>query len=213
MMRRFGAGAQIPATAFAAVAIWCALGFAVRASGAAPTETTSENIVANGDFEQADVRGSLRPAGWYYVQQARFVDVEGASGGGRFLRFENSVPGRAAQAQQHARLDGRRVHAIDVSAVVSTRDVEPGQALAEQAAVQVHFYDADDIEIAQEMLGPWGGTRASTRESTRMAVPERTRLMLVEIGLRGATGRADFDNVQIVPVEQNPTALPRRIGK
>jgi hypothetical protein len=195
------------------VAIGCALAIAARAIVAAPTEASNESIVANGDFEQADARDCSRPAAWYYVQQAHLVDGAGAIGGGQFLRFENSVPGRAAQAQQHVRLDGRQVRAIDVTAAVATHDVEPGQALAEQAAVQIHLYDADDIEIGQETLGPWAGTRVSARESTRMAVPERTRLMLVEIGLRGATGRADFDDVQIVPAAQNPTALPRRISK
>jgi protein-L-isoaspartate(D-aspartate) O-methyltransferase len=212
-MRRIAPGSQTPATVFGVVIIWCALTVVSRAVLAAPTGAASESIVANGDFEQADARERSRPAGWYYVQQAQLVDDDGAIGGGRFLRFENRVPGRAAQAQQHVRLDGRQVRAIDVSAIVATRDVEPGQALAEQAAVQIHFYDADDVEIGAETLGPWAGTRASTRESTRIGVPERTRLMLVEIGLRGATGRADFDDVQIVPAEQNPTALPRRISK
>ncbi len=110
------------------------------------------------------------------------------------------------------RLDGREVRAIEVSAAIATRDVEPGQTFAERAAVRLYFYDEDDIEIRQEVFGPWTGTRGWTRETSRIAVPGRTRLLLIEIGLGGATGSADFDDVQIVPAPVNPSALPRRIG-
>jgi protein-L-isoaspartate(D-aspartate) O-methyltransferase len=79
--------------------------------------------------------------------------------------------------------------------------------------VRIHFYDADDVEIGLETLGPWAGTKSWSRETAHFAVPERTRLILIEVGLAGATGTADFDDVQILPAPQNPTALPRRIGK
>ncbi|HVU86794.1 MAG TPA: hypothetical protein VHD36_05705 [Pirellulales bacterium] len=197
----------------AAIVVCCALVVAAPLGADTPAASNDENLISNGNFEQLAPRESSRPAGWYFVQQAQRVEADGAPRGRHFLRFDNAVPGRAARAQQHVRLDGREVRAIDVSAVVATRDVEPGQALAERPAVRVSFYDEDDIELGQEVLGPWSGTRDWSRDSSRIVVPGRARLMLVEIGLGGGTGRADFDDVQVVPAAQNPTALPRRIGK
>jgi protein-L-isoaspartate(D-aspartate) O-methyltransferase len=170
-------------------------------------------LVKNGNFEDSAPGEPSHPAGWYYVQQAVLVEAKDAPAGRRFLRFTNDVPGRTAQAQQHVRIDGREVRAIEVAASVAVQSVAPGQSLPERAGVRIHFYDADDVEVGLETLGPWAGTKSWSRETARFAVPERTRLILVEVGLAGATGTADFDDVQILPALQNPTALPRRIGK
>jgi protein-L-isoaspartate(D-aspartate) O-methyltransferase len=171
------------------------------------------SLVKNGSFEESAPGELSHPAGWYYVQQAALVEAKDAAAGRRFLRFTNDVPGRTAQAQQHVRIDGRDVRAILVAASVAVQSVAPGQSLPERAGVRIHFYDADDVEIGQETLGPWAGSKSWSRETARFAVPERTRLILIEVGLAGATGTADFDDVQILLAPQNPTALPRRIGK
>jgi len=165
-------------------------------------------LVANGSFEELASNDPTRPAGWYYLQQGCVVEAAQASAGARFLRFTNHVPGRVAQLQQHIKLDGSKVRALDVAVDVALRDVAPGQSLAERPAVRLFFYDADDAEIGQELLGPWGGTQPWSHEATRVTVPVKTQLLLVVVGLGGATGEVDFDRLAITPATINPTALP-----
>ncbi len=196
----------------------CCLVIVARGMGGMTERAAAEDpapraIVINGDFEDRAADDAKCPARWYYLQQGTLLDANDAPSGQRFLRFSNATPGRTAQAQQHVRLDGREVRSIDVAVSVALHAVSPGQALAERPSVRIHFYDADDADLGQETLGPWAGTMAWSRETSRLAVPERTRLILIEVGLAGATGTADFDDLQIVAAPHNPTVLPKRIGK
>ncbi len=187
-------------TAFCLVAATCARG--------AEPATSDDSLVVNGSFEELAEQDPARPADWYYLQQGHVVTDSGAPEGRRYLRFANDVPGRSALAQQHFKLNGRDVRALDVAVEVALRGVAPGQSLAERPAVRLYFYDADDAEIGQAMLGPWAGTQPWGSEATRVVVPAKTELLLVVIGLGGATGVADFDRLTIVPATINPSALP-----
>ena len=155
--------------------------------------------------------GFLAGAGWHgLAPAARAVNI-GLSlpGSSRQYGWRNGTPFSLGVASGAPRPDG---FTLWTRLAPDPLLAEAGQGSGSDLGLAGLSSNADDIEIGQEMLGPWGGTRERARESMRMTVPERTRLMLVEIGLRGATGRADFDDVQVVPAAQNPTALPRRIG-
>ena len=168
-------------------------------------------VVLNGSFEDSATVDGPRPAGWYFLRQAELVEDPRAPVGKRYLRFTNAVPGRTAQAQQHFALDGRTVRALDVGAWVRLREAAPGQSFAERPAVRIQFFDASGTEVGAALLGPWAGTRGWSRDTARFAVPYQTRLALIVVGLRGGTGQADFDSLDIAPARQNPSTLPPRI--
>jgi len=165
-------------------------------------------LLADGSFEIP--LGPKSP--WYLLEQAEMIAAADAPDGKRVIRFQNQAPGRASQAKQHIRLDGRTTPAIDVAVHVKLSDVGPGQSLAERPAVSIQFFDDDFTPLGGEVVGPWLGTLPWTHEQTQMMVPERCRLALVIVGLGGGTGRAEFDQLEIKPADVNPSALPRKSG-
>jgi hypothetical protein len=165
-------------------------------------------LLADGSFEIP--LGPKSP--WYLLEQAEMIAAADAPDGKRVIRFQNQSPGRASQAKQHIRLDGRATPAIDVSVRVKLSDVGPGQSLAERPTVSVQFFDEDFTPLGGEVVGPWLGTLPWTQEQAQLMVPERCRLALVVVGLGGGTGRAEFDQLEIKPAEVNPSALPRKTG-
>ena len=171
----------------------------------------SRSLVANGSFEEATAQDPSWLADWYYVQQMQVIDAADAPHGRHFLRFRNSVPSRLAQAQQHVTLDGRKVRALDASVWVAVRGAAPGQALADRPSMRIRFYDADDAQVGEEVLGPWAGTHGWSQETARVVVPESARLAIVVIGLGGGTGEADFDLLELTPADVNASALPPRV--
>jgi hypothetical protein len=174
-----------------------------------PTVTPAKTaLLTDGSFEAP--LGPKSP--WYLLEQAELIAAADAPDGKRVIRFQNQAPGRASQAKQHIRLDGRATPAIDVSVRVRLTDVGPGQSLAERATVSVQFFDEDFTPLGAEALGPWLGSLSWTLEQTQMMVPERCRVALVVIGLGGGTGRAEFDQLELKSAEVNPSALPRKSG-
>jgi hypothetical protein len=174
-----------------------------------PTVTPARTaLLVDGSFEIPF--GPKSP--WYLLDQAELIGAADAPDGKRVISFQNQAPGRASQAKQHIRLDGRTTPAIDVSVRMKLTDVGPGQSLTERAAVSVQFFDDDFTSLGGEMLGPWLGTLPWTLEQTHMMVPERCRVALVIVGLGGGTGGAEFDQLEIKPAEVNPSALPRKSG-
>ena len=70
---------------------------------------TGDPVLVNGDFQKAP---DGQPAGWYYVRQAK-IEASGRTADGRCLTFQNTTPGRPAQALQAVGLDGRRAREIE----------------------------------------------------------------------------------------------------
>ena len=76
--------------------------------------------ITNGSFEelQKSDSGKPQPAGWHYQQQLTLKsDAQAAHDGKNFVEFHNTEPGRGCQALQGFAVDGRKVSAIQVSAL------------------------------------------------------------------------------------------------
>ena len=69
--------------------------------------------IVNGDFAQV-IGDPPQAKGWHYQRQAEVVR-DAASADKSYIRFHNTEPGRFAQALQAFAVDGRYVHALDVS--------------------------------------------------------------------------------------------------
>ena len=168
--------------------------------------------VVNGDFENAAAAGIQTPAdsgeaaadfveGWYYGRQVRRLensDGEGtAARGNAFVRCENETPGLGSHLLQGLPIDGRHVNLIRLSGQIRTRNVRPGPEPDALPMIAISLYDGQRRDLGTFWLGPFRGTRSWRSASRVVRIPLTTREAILRIGLFGATGRADFDAVEI----------------
>lgn len=156
--------------------------------------------VVNGSFERDDNEDG-NADGWHYQRQAAMEDGDPMDGNW-FLRFRNTEPGTGAQALQGTAVNGRRIGALQLRYWVRWDSVIPGPSKADQAGLIVHCYDQNRKEIHVSAHGGWRGSLGWQRATTDVVVPPQTREIIVRIGLNGATGTLDFDQLQM-------TAIPR----
>jgi protein-L-isoaspartate(D-aspartate) O-methyltransferase len=152
--------------------------------------------VRNGGFEDV-IPQSDAPAGWHYLRQAAAVSGEMAPEGDRWLRFTNEAPGRASQALQGLAIDGRRVSRLRASCQVQVTDIAVGADKSQLPALILTFYDERRAAIDNAQLGPWSGSFLWRREQTEVRIPLAAREAILRIGLHGATGRLELDDVQL----------------
>lgn len=158
-----------------------------------PTRPT----VVNGDFEatveKADQGKVDFVPGWYYGRQAKLVvDDEGG-----YVRCENETPGRDSHLLQGLGLDGGVITQIRLAGKVRSTEVEQGVRPDQVPTIAISFYDAQRRDLGTQWLTPFRGTRDWREMSRVFRVPPQTREAIVRIGLFGATGIADFDDIRI----------------
>ena len=152
--------------------------------------------LVNASFEEgADERGFAK--GWYYQRQMEVV--EGLSPTGKhYVQFENKVPGQHAHVMQGVAIDGRQVPAISFSARISSVNVIQGNGPHDVPVAAITFYNAQRKNLSTTSLGPIVGTTPWTQlTKPQIRVPNATREAIVRIGLFGATGKANFDDVRV----------------
>jgi protein-L-isoaspartate(D-aspartate) O-methyltransferase len=157
--------------------------------------------LVNGQFEQTDEQGL--PAGWYYVRQAEVVSDDAQPDGSRWLRFTNEMPGRGAQALQALGMDGRQVGSVELSAWVSTRNVQRGLFPRQLPRIELSFFDEQRAPIGSQVLGPWHGTSDWAGRRTIVNVPPQSRLSVLAVGLFGATGELSVDRLNVAVVRNS----------
>ncbi|HEV3137198.1 MAG TPA: protein-L-isoaspartate(D-aspartate) O-methyltransferase, partial [Pirellulales bacterium] len=151
--------------------------------------------LSNGDFERELDPG--KPAGWYYVRQAK-LDTGGPLATAKHcITFNNRVPGRSSQALQAIGVDGREVAELEVELWVQARNVGPGQSADQQAKALVTFFDEDRMPAGQQAVGPWDGSFDWQRRSARLKVPPTARVAIIALGLLGATGELSCDQLAV----------------
>lgn len=152
--------------------------------------------VLNASFEVDDNNDGL-PDHWHYQRQTELVS-EMAPEGKQFLRLENSDPGRLAQALQGMALDGRKIGSLSISLQVRVEKVRVGSEPIAKPMLAVHFYDHVRKDIDTQVVGPWLFDSDWDRVGATIPVPKEAREAIVRIGLNGATGRLDVDDVRFV---------------
>lgn len=151
--------------------------------------------LVNGGFEQLSSRKS--PLGWYYLRQMEAPEAPNAPEGKRVIVFQNQTPGRASQALQAVGVNGRRFRELEVSFWVRTTDAQTGAEDHEVPQLQLRFYDERRNNVGTFRLGPYLGTTIWTKRRGVFRIPGRARLAVMGIGLFGATGEAQFDDVRL----------------
>ena len=165
--------------------------------------------VVNGDFETAaaGTQGELEDfiPGWYYGRQVRRVESSAADGpapqGNAFARFQNETPELSSHLLQGIAIDGRAVSRLRLSGRVRTSGVAKGAGQESLPVIAISFYDELRRDLGTFWIGPFGGTRPWRRTSRLIRVPGQAREAILRIGLFGATGTADFDDVAIERVD------------
>jgi protein-L-isoaspartate(D-aspartate) O-methyltransferase len=150
----------------------------------------------NGGFEES-LPDSRQPAAWYYGRQSEVLTADALPEGGRFLRLTNAQPGRPAQIFQGFPVDGERVAKLRVSARLRGDRLKAGAAAAELPGIAVRFQDAGRARSTVARIGPWEGTFDWKPVHEVVAVPTWAREAILQVGLTGATGCLDVDEVQV----------------
>jgi protein-L-isoaspartate(D-aspartate) O-methyltransferase len=151
--------------------------------------------LGNGGFEEvldADV-----PTAWYYGRQMALAEGDDAPEGRRYLRFENAERGRPAQVFQGFPVDGRAVGRLDIALVARADGVREGNAAGESPAVVVQFFDERRARSARAAVSLPKGTFDWRQEQGTVTVPPWAREAIVLVGMLGAVGRFDVDDVRI----------------
>ncbi len=173
--------------------------------------------VVNGDFETA-AKGDQEDLidnvpGWYYGRQVQRIDRdriataesddnEPSGGGGlAFARFFNETPGLNSHLLQGIAIDGKSVTMIRLSGKCRTNDVRVGPSSEAIPVIAISFYDELRQDLGTFSIGPFRGTRSWRSSSRLIRVPPQTHEAIVRIGLFGATGTADFDDIRIEKME------------
>ena len=153
----------------------------------------------NGGFEEllpdADV-----PAAWYYGRQFQVVAGPDAAEGRSYLRLENVQPGRPAHIFQGFPIDGRTVGRVTFSLDVRADGIGAGPNAEDFPGLIVRFFNEERSRSLNGQVGPWKGSGPWRRVEGTVAVPVWAREAIVQIGLLGATGRLDVDDVRVAGI-------------
>ena len=166
--------------------------------------------VVNGNFEvmpnsqQAAILDFV--PGWYYGRQVKQVPIDNVTSsksgpkGKHVVRFSNRTPGLASHLLQGIAIDGREISQIRLSGRGRTEKVIMGPSNDAMPMIAISLYDEQRSDLGTFTLGPFRGTRAWKQESRLIRVPVTTREAILRVGLFGATGVADFDEIEIKPI-------------
>ncbi|MEM7812785.1 MAG: protein-L-isoaspartate(D-aspartate) O-methyltransferase [Planctomycetota bacterium] len=165
--------------------------------------------VVNGGFE-LDVNGDGRADGWHYQRNTTLAEREE---GGTFLSIATDEPGTLAQALQGFPVDGRKIGGLDFQMLVRAADVRPGRENTASPSVLVHYFDSTRRPLGLGRVGPWRDTPQWRPIRHRVAVPQAAREAVIAVGLHGATGRLDVDEIRFTAVPRygvpRPPARPK----
>jgi len=151
--------------------------------------------ITNGGFEQHDADG--QPSGWHYQRQLTLIQ-NGAPQGRCCVQFDNADPGRTAQMLQGMGLDGQRIGFLKFTLMVRADRIAVGPEPYHKAGLQVRYYDADRRPIGDGVGPPsWEGSFDWKRVRARLPVPRTATEAILRIGLNGATGRLQVDDVAV----------------
>jgi protein-L-isoaspartate(D-aspartate) O-methyltransferase len=120
-----------------------------------------------------------------------------APDGDRYMHFENEEPGRGCRALQGFAIDGREVSQLAVSFDIRGQRIRPGQDRTQWPYVAITFYDKRRGMLDTETVGPFRDSFDWTHVERTVGVPVHAREAIIRIGLLGATGSLDLDDLQV----------------
>ena len=156
--------------------------------------------LTNGGFE-VDENGDDNADGWHYQRRSTLM-TEGAVQGNQFIRFSAEEDGEIAQALQGIAVNGRRLGAVNFSCWAQGTDIDRGSN-GERAGIAIHFYDSARRELPLQAIARWSGTFSWQQVRRLVPIPKQAREMIIRIGLNGAPGTLDLDDLQLAVVRRS----------
>ncbi|RLT22112.1 MAG: protein-L-isoaspartate(D-aspartate) O-methyltransferase, partial [Planctomycetota bacterium] len=156
--------------------------------------------IVNGSFD-LDENEDEKPDGWHYQRQTTMCD-DAPMDGKYCLRFENKDSALISQALQGSAINGRTVGTLRLNYWVRCNGIVPGSEITQQAAVVVHFYDNFRREVGTTVLGKWRGSFGWQNARSTVIVPSNAKELIIRIGLNGAQGQLDLDDLQMTAVKR-----------
>ena len=151
----------------------------------------------NASFEIDENKDGL-PDSWHYQRLTELL-TDNPPDGKVYLRMENSDLGRLAQGLQGMAIDGRKIGSVAISLQVRVKDIRAGSEPIAKPMLAIHFYDHLRKEIDTQAIGPWLRETDWDLVGSTITVPKEAREAIIRIGLNGATGRLDVDDVRFLP--------------
>ncbi|HEV8062988.1 MAG TPA: protein-L-isoaspartate(D-aspartate) O-methyltransferase [Gemmataceae bacterium] len=152
--------------------------------------------LTNGGFEK---NTNFLPDNWYCKRQVT-VSKQGAPEGNSFAQFFNNEPGRGSCLYQGMSADGKKVKSIKVTAQILGKDIEAGpDGKNELAGISLIFLDSTFNMLSMAHLGPYHGSFPWRKVSKEFSVPTNAQVVVIRIGLNGATGIFGVDDVRVEP--------------
>jgi protein-L-isoaspartate(D-aspartate) O-methyltransferase len=87
-----------------------------------------------------------------------------------------------------------------ISARLSGEGLRDGLSADEAPALAVQFFDERRSRSSRAFVGPWRGSFDWKDASGSVPVPGWAREAILQVGLLGATGQLDVDDVRLEPV-------------
>lgn len=153
--------------------------------------------ILNGNFESDENEDGYADH-WHYQRLTTLLDRD-APEGRRCLLFESHDHQRLSQALQATAINGTKIGSLDLRVQFKLEDAVSGRESYEAASIVIHFYDDNRRVIENATIGPWTGTDDWTVATRTIPVPNRTREMIVRLGLNGAIGKLWLDDLTIEP--------------
>ena len=138
----------------------------------------------------------LLAAGWHYQRRSKIVE-EDAPEGKRFIRFENTVPGRSAHILQGMAIDGSKILGLTLKLTLRLEEILPGSDPRDLPSGLLHFYDGKRIPLTAVQIGPWRDVPNWKVISQEIVVPDQAREAILQIGMMGSTGVMELDNLSV----------------
>ena len=156
--------------------------------------------IVNGSFD-IDENADEKPDGWHYQRQTEMCE-ESPMDGKYCLRFENKDSSLISQALQGTAVNGRSIGTLQLNYWVRCNQILPGKEISQQAAVVVHFYDNIRREVGTTVLGKWRGSFGWQNANSIVPVPSNAKEMIIRIGLNGAQGQLDLDDMKLTAIRR-----------
>ncbi len=158
--------------------------------------------LANSGFEEC-LPNSQTPSAWYYGRQETLLENGEAAMGQRHLLLENSESGRPAHIFQGFPIDGRAVRELTISYHVRVPQIGKGRLSESKPGVAIRFFDERRVRSTR-LVAPLRTFRSEwQRVTTSILVPIWSREAILQIGLMGATGQIEVDQVEIMAADRS----------
>ena len=90
---------------------------------------------------------------------------------------------------------------IRLSGQARTKNVRKGPTGESMPMIAISLYDDLRRDLGSFWIGPFRGTRPWRSASRLIRIPAGTREAILRVGLFGATGTADFDQISIERID------------